>query len=61
MFVLLASFLLGITSGLRALAGLVVLSWAARLGYVPLEHTWLASSAMSSHLTSLPPWRLANW
>ena len=32
----------GFTSGLRALAGLAVLSWAARLGYLPLEHTWLA-------------------
>jgi uncharacterized membrane protein len=42
MSVLLASFLLGITSGLRALSGLAVLSWAARLGYIPLEHTWLA-------------------
>jgi hypothetical protein len=42
MFVVIASFLIGITSGLRALTGLAVLSWAARLGYVPLEHTWLA-------------------
>ncbi len=42
MFVLLASFFLGITSGLRALAGLAILSWAARLGYVPLGHTWFA-------------------
>jgi uncharacterized membrane protein len=42
MFVVFASFLLGITSGLRALTGLAVLSWAARLGYLPLEHTWLA-------------------
>ena len=37
-----ASLLLGVTSGLRALTGLAVLSWAARLGYLPLEHTWLA-------------------
>lgn len=42
MGVLFTSVLFGITSGLRALAGLAVLSWAARLGYVPLEHTWLA-------------------
>jgi uncharacterized membrane protein len=42
MFVVLCSFLLGITSGLRALTGLAVLSWAARLGYLPLESTWLA-------------------
>lgn len=42
MFVVFAAFLLGITSGLRALTGLAVLSWAARLGYLPLQHTWLA-------------------
>ena len=42
MGVLFTSLLFGITSGLRALAGLAVLSWAAHLGYVPLEHTWLA-------------------
>jgi uncharacterized membrane protein len=36
------AFLLGITSGFRALTGLAIVSWAARLGYVPLEHTWLA-------------------
>jgi uncharacterized membrane protein len=36
------AFLLGTTSGLRALLGITVLSWAARLGYVHLGHTWLA-------------------
>lgn len=42
MFLFIASFLIGITSGLRALTGLAVVSWAARLGYLPLEHSWLA-------------------
>jgi uncharacterized membrane protein len=42
MFVLINAFFLGTASGLRALAGLAVVSWAARLGYLPLEHTWLA-------------------
>jgi uncharacterized membrane protein len=42
MFVLINAFLLGTTSGLRALLGLTVVSWAARLGYAHLEHTWLA-------------------
>jgi uncharacterized membrane protein len=42
MFVLLNAFLLGTASGLRAFAGLTIVSWAARLGYIHLEHTWLA-------------------
>ena len=39
---LISAFLLGTASGLRALIGLTVVSWAARLGYIHLEHTWLA-------------------
>jgi len=42
MFVLINAFLLGTASGLRALLGLTVVSWAARFGYLHLEHTWLA-------------------
>jgi uncharacterized membrane protein len=42
MFILINAFLLGTASGLRTLMGLAVVSWAARLGYVHLEHTWLA-------------------
>ena len=42
MSVLISAFLLGTASGLRALIGLTVVSWAARLGYILLEHTWLA-------------------
>ena len=42
MFVLSYGFLLGIASGLRALTGLAVISWAARFGYLHLEDTWLA-------------------
>jgi uncharacterized membrane protein len=42
MFVLVNAFLLGIASGLRSLVGLAVVSWAARYGYLHLEHTWLA-------------------
>ena len=42
MLVPFAAFLLGMTSGFRALTGLAAVSWAARLGYIPLEHTWLA-------------------
>jgi len=40
--VLISSFLTGTASGLRALIGLAGVSWAAHLGYLHLEHTWLA-------------------
>ncbi len=40
--VLLSSFLTGTASGLRALIGLAAVSWAAHLGYLHLDHTWLA-------------------
>jgi uncharacterized membrane protein len=36
------AFLLGTSSGLRAFLGLTVVSWAAYLSYLPLNHTWLA-------------------
>jgi len=36
------SFVVGTASGLRALMGLAAASWAARLGVLPLDHTWLA-------------------
>lgn len=36
------AFLLGTVSGLRAFLGLAVVSWAARLGYLHVDHTWLA-------------------
>lgn len=42
MFLLLNALLAGIASGLRALIGLAVVSWAARLGYLHLDHTWLS-------------------
>jgi uncharacterized membrane protein len=42
MFIFIDTFLIGIASGLRALIGLVAVSWAAHLGILPLDHTWLA-------------------
>jgi uncharacterized membrane protein len=42
MFAFISAFLVGTTSGLRALAGLAVVSWGAHLGYLHLDHTWLA-------------------
>ena len=40
--VLVSSFITGTASGLRALIGLAAVSWAAHLGYLHLDHTWLA-------------------
>jgi uncharacterized membrane protein len=42
MFVFISAFLIGTASGLRALIGLAAVSWAARFGIWPLDHTWLA-------------------
>jgi uncharacterized membrane protein len=42
MFTFINGFLIGTASGLRALIGLAVVSWAAHFGILPLEHTWLA-------------------
>jgi uncharacterized membrane protein len=42
MFAIISALLLGVSSGLRALIGLAVASWAARLGYLHLDHTALA-------------------
>ena len=55
MFVLINAFLLGTASGLRALLGLTVVSWAARLGYIHLDHTWLSflGFALTPYILSL--------
>lgn len=42
MFIVLMAFLIGIVCGLRALAGIAVLSWAARLHAIDLEGSKLA-------------------
>src|SRR4051794_15046445 len=36
------AFLIGVIAGLRSLTPPAVVSWAARLGWVPLGSTWLA-------------------
>ena len=38
----LLAFLIGAVAGLRALTAPAVVSWAARLGWLHLENTWLA-------------------
>jgi uncharacterized membrane protein len=42
MYTLLLEFWIGGVAGLRALTPLAVVSWAARLGWLHLENTWLA-------------------
>jgi uncharacterized membrane protein len=42
MFLFINAFLIGTSSGLRAMIGLAAVSWAARFGILPLGHTWLA-------------------
>jgi uncharacterized membrane protein len=36
------AFLIGVVAGLRALTPLAAVSWAARLGWLHLENSWLA-------------------
>jgi uncharacterized membrane protein len=42
MFAYFLSFLIGIIAGLRSMTAPAVVSWAARLGWLHLENTWLA-------------------
>ena len=42
MFTFINAFLIESSSELRALIGLVAVSWAAHFGILPLVHTWLA-------------------
>ena len=42
MFIFISAFLIGTATGLRALIGVAAVSWAAHLGFLPLDHTWLA-------------------
>src|SRR3954467_15204080 len=38
----LLAFLIGVVAGLRAMTPFAAVSWAARLGWLHLENTWLA-------------------
>ena len=42
MFIFINAFLIGIASGLRTMIGVAAVSWAAHIGILPLDHTWLA-------------------
>jgi uncharacterized membrane protein len=39
---LVLAFLIGVVAGLRAMTPLAAVSWAARLGWIHLENTWMA-------------------
>ena len=55
MVIYLWAFLIGLTTGLRALAPLAIVSWAAHLGWLHLENTWLAflGATVTSWILSL--------
>jgi len=42
MFGFINAFFLGTATGLRTLMGIAVVSWGARVGYIHVEHSWLA-------------------
>lgn len=42
MFIYVLAFLIGAVAGLRALTPAAAVSWAAHLGWLPLQDTWLA-------------------
>ena len=47
MFIIVLAFLIGIVAGLRALTAPAAVSWAARLGLLPLQGTSLAFLGLS--------------
>jgi uncharacterized membrane protein len=49
------AFLIGVVAGLRSMTAPAVVSWAARLGWLPLENTWLAflGSAITPYILSV--------
>ena len=60
---LVCSFLIGVVAGLRALTPLAAVSWAAHMGWLHLENTWLAFlgySAAPYILTALALGELIN-
>src|ERR1700710_1027138 len=55
MSIYLFALLIGIIAGLRALTPIAAVSWAARLGWLHLEGTWLAflGATISPHIFSI--------
>jgi uncharacterized membrane protein len=48
MTTLILAFLIGVIAGLRAMTAPAAVSWAARLGWLPLDNTWLAFFGFSA-------------
>ncbi len=48
MFTYFLAFLIGVIAGLRAMTAPAVVSWAARLGWLHVENTWLAFLAYAA-------------
>ena len=50
-----AAFLIGVVAGLRSMTAPAAVSWAARLGWINLNNTWLAflGSAVTPYIVSL--------
>lgn len=50
-----SAFLIGVIAGLRSLTAPAAVSWAARLGWVHLENTWLAflGSAITPYILTV--------
>src|SRR5580698_7457508 len=42
MFIYLLAFMIGVIAGLRSLTAPAAVSWAARLGWLHVDNTWLA-------------------
>jgi uncharacterized membrane protein len=57
------AFLIGVVAGLRAFTPLMVVSWAARLGWINVHHTWagfLGHSVTAWIFTALALFELVN-
>jgi uncharacterized membrane protein len=50
-----AAFLIGVVAGLRSMTAPAAVSWAARLGWIHLNNTWLAflGSAVTPYIVSV--------
>jgi uncharacterized membrane protein len=55
MSIYVSAFLIGVVAGLRSMTAPAVVSWAARLGWLHLENTWLAflGAAITPYVLSL--------
>jgi uncharacterized membrane protein len=56
MLIYLAAFLIGVIAGLRAMSAPMAVSWAANLGWIHIENSWLAflGYAYTPYIFTLP-------